>query len=82
MTDLRTVGSLDRIKGRILSIWDDVTDDDVDNAEGNIERLVGTIKEKTGEDVESIRRTIGELLGANGDDGDGDDGDEENRWRH
>jgi uncharacterized protein YjbJ (UPF0337 family) len=77
MTNVRTEARLGRIKDRIRSFWSEITDDDVDKAQGNVERLVGTIEEKTGEDLESIRRTVDELLDANGDYGGDDDEDQD-----
>jgi uncharacterized protein YjbJ (UPF0337 family) len=49
---------MDRIKGRIKSTWGDVTDDDVTKSEGDMERLIGVIKERTGEGVDVIREKI------------------------
>lgn len=60
MADLRTEGRWDRIKGRVRSTWGDITDDDIDQARGNMENLLGRIKEKTGESAEEIRRKLDE----------------------
>jgi uncharacterized protein YjbJ (UPF0337 family) len=62
MTDLKTEGRFDRIKGRARSIWGDLTDDDFDKARGNTENLIGRIKEKTGETTEDIRRKLGDVF--------------------
>jgi uncharacterized protein YjbJ (UPF0337 family) len=67
MADLKTEGRFDRIKGRARSIWGDLTDDDFDKAQGNVENLIGRIKEKTGETTEDIQRKLGDVF----------DGDEE-----
>jgi uncharacterized protein YjbJ (UPF0337 family) len=48
-------GKMDRVRGRIRSTWSTVTDDDIERARGNLEVLAGTIKERTGENIESIR---------------------------
>lgn len=63
MTDLRMEGQRDRLRGRVRSTWAEVTDDDIDGAEGNMERLIGTIKEKTGDTLENIQQKIDDLLG-------------------
>ena len=55
MSNLRTEGMLDRIRGKIRETWGDVTDDEVDKSKGNMEQLIGTIKMKTGETEDSIR---------------------------
>ena len=47
-------GIWDQVKGRARQIWGDLTDDDMDVAEGNVEELVGKIKERTGESAEAI----------------------------
>jgi uncharacterized protein YjbJ (UPF0337 family) len=46
-------------------MWGNVTDDDVDKAEGNFDRLVGIVKEKTGEAEETIRERL-EQVGKEG----------------
>ena len=43
------------------STWGSVTDDDYQKAKGDREQLIGTIKEKTGEAEEEIRRRQDEL---------------------
>jgi uncharacterized protein YjbJ (UPF0337 family) len=62
MADLKTEGRFDRIKGRARSIWGDLTDDDFDKAQGNVENLIGRIKEKTGETTDDIQRKLGDLF--------------------
>jgi uncharacterized protein YjbJ (UPF0337 family) len=62
MADLKTEGRFDRVKGRARSIWGDLTDDDFDKARGNVENLIGRIKEKTGESAEDIRRKLGDIF--------------------
>lgn len=47
-------GRWDQVKGRARQIWGDLTDDDMNVAEGNFEELVGKIKERTGETAEAI----------------------------
>lgn len=69
MTQMMGGGKLDRLRGRIQSMWGDVTDDDVDRAEGDMTRLAGIIKEKTGESIESIQSRLEEMLGGSEEEG-------------
>jgi len=62
MTEMKRQGTLDRIKGRVRSTWGELTDDDFDKARGNIEELVGRIKEKTGQSIESIQARLDRFL--------------------
>lgn len=61
-SDLKREGMIDQAKGRIRSAWGALTDDDVEQSRGNVEKLIGTIKEKTGESVEDIRAKLNELI--------------------
>ena len=47
--------------GRIKEAWGTLTDDDLDRAEGKLDRLVGTIEEKTGESADAIREKLQKL---------------------
>jgi uncharacterized protein YjbJ (UPF0337 family) len=62
VSDLKTEGRLDRIRGRVREIWGDITDDDFDRAQGNLENLVGRIRERTGEATDDIRRKLQDLF--------------------
>jgi uncharacterized protein YjbJ (UPF0337 family) len=73
MADLKTEGRFDQVRGKVRSTWGDVTDDDIDRAEGNKENLIGIIKEKTGSTIESIRDALDRMFG------DDDDATEEDR---
>jgi uncharacterized protein YjbJ (UPF0337 family) len=53
-------GRWDQLKGKARQVWGDLTDDDLDVAEGNYEEFVGRIKEKTGESAEEIQRRLDE----------------------
>jgi uncharacterized protein YjbJ (UPF0337 family) len=60
---LKGEGKLDQLRGRIRSIWGDLTDDDIKRSQGDVERLIGIIKEKTGESAETIREKLRGLMG-------------------
>lgn len=53
-------GRWDQLKGKAKQAWGDLTDDDVDVAEGNYDEMVGRIKERTGEAEQDIRRSLDE----------------------
>lgn len=48
-------GRWDQLKGKAQQTWGQLTDDDLDVAEGNYDELVGRIKERTGESAEEIK---------------------------
>jgi uncharacterized protein YjbJ (UPF0337 family) len=54
-TELQVDGTWDQVKGKIREEWGDLTDDEVDQARGNFEQFVGTVKQKTGETADAIR---------------------------
>jgi uncharacterized protein YjbJ (UPF0337 family) len=57
-TDQKWSGRWDQLKGKAKQQWGQLTDDDVDVAEGNYDEMVGKIKERTGEAEEDIRRRL------------------------
>lgn len=54
-------GNWKQAKGRVREAWGALTDDDLDEAGGNWDLLVGKIQEKTGEAVDVIERKLGEI---------------------
>jgi uncharacterized protein YjbJ (UPF0337 family) len=61
-TDLKAEGKWDQLRGRVKQAWGVLTDDDLDRTEGKRDRLVGTIKEKTGESIDVIEEKLKKLL--------------------
>jgi uncharacterized protein YjbJ (UPF0337 family) len=51
-------GRWDQLKGKAKQQWGQLTDDDVDVAEGQYDEFVGRIKERTGEAEERIRERL------------------------
>lgn len=51
-------GRWDQLKGKAKQNWGDLTDDDLDVAEGKFDELVGRIKERTGETREKIEKRL------------------------
>jgi len=47
-------GRWQQARGRIRQTWGSLTDDELDSARGSWDRLVGVIKEKTGEAADAI----------------------------
>lgn len=48
-------GRFHQIKGEVKRRWGKLTDDDVTEAEGSMEKLIGRIRERSGDSQESIR---------------------------
>jgi uncharacterized protein YjbJ (UPF0337 family) len=59
-TQTKWEGRWDQLKGKARQLWGDLTNDDLDVAEGNYEEMVGRIKVRTGETEEEIRRRLDE----------------------
>ena len=53
-------GRWEQLKGKAKSLWGNLTDNDLLEAEGDYERLVGKIKEKTGKTREEIDKLLDE----------------------
>lgn len=59
---LQIEGKWDELRGRLKESWGVLTDDDVKQSEGQVDRLIGTIKKKTGQTAEEIEKRFNELL--------------------
>ncbi|GAA5481259.1 CsbD family protein [Haloferula sargassicola] len=58
MNKLQVKGNWNVAKGRLKQKWGQLTDDDLDYAEGAEEELVGRIQKRTGESREAVERAI------------------------
>jgi uncharacterized protein YjbJ (UPF0337 family) len=56
MDDDKLKGNWHQLKGEIIRKWGKITDDDLTEAEGNMEKLVGKIQECSGERQEAIQK--------------------------
>ncbi len=56
MSETANEGRMQKLKGKIQSTWGDITDDEYHKAKGDREQLIGTVKQKTGQAEEAIRR--------------------------
>jgi len=51
-------GNWQEIKGKLREKWGVLTDDDLQQARGNVDQLVGTIQRRTGETRDAIRKFL------------------------
>lgn len=57
-------GNWNEIKGKIRTHWGQLSDDDLSQFHGEVDKLVGTIQRKTGEGREAIEKYLNELSGS------------------
>jgi uncharacterized protein YjbJ (UPF0337 family) len=55
-------GRWQQVRGAIRNTWGKLTDQELEQVRGSWDRLVGTIKEKTGESAEKIERRLQDML--------------------
>jgi uncharacterized protein YjbJ (UPF0337 family) len=51
-------GTWKQLKGKIKEAWGDLTDDELDKAEGKRDQLVGMIQKKYGQGKEEVERRL------------------------
>lgn len=56
----RMKGKWNQLKGDIKHHWGQMTDDDLLVAEGDMDKLIGKIQERTGEQRDAIRHWLNE----------------------
>jgi len=62
MVNVQTLqGNWNEIKGKLRSKWGQLTGDELQNFNGNVDQLVGTIQRKTGEARSTIEHFLEEL---------------------
>ena len=57
-------GSWKELRGQVKQRWGKLTDDDMTQIEGSLERLIGSIQKRYGYAREQAEREIDEFLGA------------------
>lgn len=57
---LQNEGAWQQARGKAREEWGELTDQELDEARGNWDQFVGTVKEKTGESAEAIERKFKE----------------------
>jgi uncharacterized protein YjbJ (UPF0337 family) len=55
MDNQKLKGKWNQVKGEVKRKWGQVTDDDLMQAEGSLDKLIGKIQERTGEQRDAIR---------------------------
>jgi uncharacterized protein YjbJ (UPF0337 family) len=60
-TQQRIIGNWGQLKGRVKERWGQLTDDELQEVEGNFDQLLALIQQKTGEAREQIEHTLSEL---------------------
>ena len=68
LTHQQTIqGNWNEIKGKLRSKWGELTDDDLMTFNGNVQQLIGTIQQKTGEARESVEQFFEQLTAGSAD---------------
>ena len=55
-TQEKMMGNWNQLKGKVKQRWGQLTDDELNEVEGNIDQLVGLVQQKTGEARQQIER--------------------------
>jgi uncharacterized protein YjbJ (UPF0337 family) len=55
---LKWQGRWEELKGRVREKWGQLSDNDLETARGNLEQLIGLIKERTGATMQEIEREL------------------------
>ena len=53
---------MDQGRGRVKEAWGVLTDDELDRTEGKRDRLVGLVKERTGETASEVERKLRDIF--------------------
>ena len=62
MNEDRLKGKWNQIKGELKKRWGKLTDDDLTYGEGQIDKMMGRIQERTGEKKEEIQKFFNRYL--------------------
>jgi uncharacterized protein YjbJ (UPF0337 family) len=60
-TGQQLAGNWKQLKGKLKERWGQLTDDELQAAEGNYDHLVGLIQQRTGEGRQQVERFLSEL---------------------
>jgi uncharacterized protein YjbJ (UPF0337 family) len=58
MNNLQIKGDWNIIKGKLIQKWANLTDDDLQYAEGKKDELIGRIQKRTGETREAVEKAL------------------------
>jgi uncharacterized protein YjbJ (UPF0337 family) len=56
MNEDQVKGKLEQMKGELKRRWGQLTDDDITEARGNMQKLMGKIREKSGDQQQEIQK--------------------------
>lgn len=56
-------GKWKQVRGEIKSWWGRLTDDDLDQVEGNMDKLAGILQERYGYSMDDAQREIADFMG-------------------
>lgn len=62
MNKLEIKGNWNIAKGKLKQKWGQLTDDDLDYAEGKSDELVGRIQKRTGQSKEAVEQSVREAM--------------------
>lgn len=51
-----------QLRGQVQSDWSEVTDEDLDQVEGRWDRLVSTVRERTGQPVDRVEARLRDMV--------------------
>jgi uncharacterized protein YjbJ (UPF0337 family) len=60
-TQQQLTGNWNQLKGKLKERWGQLSDDELQSAEGNYDQLVGLIQQRTGEGRQQVERLLNEL---------------------
>lgn len=72
-TRMQFDATVDEMKGRLRESWGVLTDDDVDRADGQWDQMISTIRQKTGESLETVTTKVDGMIDSLQDVGSSDD---------
>lgn len=55
-------GKWNQIKGKIRQTWGELTDNEIEQAKGNMDMFVGTVQTRYGGEKESIRKQLNDFV--------------------
>lgn len=62
MNSEMTKGKWIEFRGKLKEKWGELTNDELDKTEGNVEQILGKITTKYGEELESTRASVNSIL--------------------
>lgn len=63
MDDLKIKGSWNKVKGKLKEEYGELTDNDLQYAEGKEDQLIGRLQKKLGKSKDEVRRIIRDASG-------------------